>query len=137
MIGVIKWDHEAWEDYLYWQATDKKNLKRINQLIKDWIMNNDTIVLMVVLFIITLIILLPVLLEYKRIYKQQCYDLRMKLLSKHDNMTWTDIWKVETSPSSPTINKFLLNRLETLEKELEEVRQELKFLIKNYERNRI
>ncbi len=35
MIGVIKWDHEAWEDYLYWQATDKKNLKRINQLIKD------------------------------------------------------------------------------------------------------
>ncbi len=96
-------------------------------------MNDDTIVLMVVLFIITLIILLPVLLEYKRIDKQ-CYDLRMKLLSKHDDATWTDIWKVETSP---TIDKSLLNRLETLEKELEEVRQELKFLIKNYERNRI
>lgn len=25
----------AWEDYLYWQATDKKMLKRINLLIKD------------------------------------------------------------------------------------------------------
>ena len=26
---------KAWEDYLYWQQTDKKNLKRINTLIKD------------------------------------------------------------------------------------------------------
>jgi toxin YoeB len=25
----------AWEDYLYWQKTDKKTLKRINQLISD------------------------------------------------------------------------------------------------------
>ena len=25
----------AWEDYLYWQATNKKILKWINQLIKD------------------------------------------------------------------------------------------------------
>jgi toxin YoeB len=25
----------AWEDYLYWQNTDKKILKRINELIKD------------------------------------------------------------------------------------------------------
>lgn len=25
----------AWEDYLYWQRTDKKLLKRINTLIKD------------------------------------------------------------------------------------------------------
>ena len=25
----------AWEDYLYWQITDKKILKRINELIKD------------------------------------------------------------------------------------------------------
>lgn len=96
-------------------------------------MNTDIIALMVVLFIITLIILLPVLLEYKRIDKQ-CYDLRMKLLSRYDDMTWTDI---KTFPSSPTIDKSLLNRLETLEKELEEVRQELNFLIKNYERNRI
>ena len=26
---------KAWEDYLYWQKTDKKILKRINTLIKD------------------------------------------------------------------------------------------------------
>ena len=25
----------AWEDNLYWQRTDKKNLRRINDLIKD------------------------------------------------------------------------------------------------------
>ena len=25
----------AWEDYLFWQKTDKKTLKRINLLIKD------------------------------------------------------------------------------------------------------
>jgi len=25
----------AWDDYLYWQQTDKKTLKRINSLIKD------------------------------------------------------------------------------------------------------
>ena len=35
MAGVIKWDLDAWDDYLYWQSTDKKNLNRINQLIKD------------------------------------------------------------------------------------------------------
>jgi toxin YoeB len=26
---------ESWEDYLYWQSTDKKILKKINELIKD------------------------------------------------------------------------------------------------------
>jgi toxin YoeB len=26
---------ESWEDYLYWHKTDKKKLKRINELIKD------------------------------------------------------------------------------------------------------
>lgn len=26
---------KAWEDYLYWQKTDKKILKRINTLIKE------------------------------------------------------------------------------------------------------
>ena len=26
---------ESWEDYLYWQAEDKKILKIINDLIKD------------------------------------------------------------------------------------------------------
>ena len=29
------WFDEAWEDYLQWQARDKKLLKRINQLIRD------------------------------------------------------------------------------------------------------
>lgn len=32
---TIQWDLDAWEDYLYWQQHDKKNLKRINQLIKE------------------------------------------------------------------------------------------------------
>lgn len=26
---------ESWEDYLFWQHTDKKKLKRINDLLKD------------------------------------------------------------------------------------------------------
>lgn len=26
---------EAWEDYLYWQETDRAMLRRVNQLIKD------------------------------------------------------------------------------------------------------
>ena len=26
---------ESWEDYLYWQKTDKKILKKINDLLKD------------------------------------------------------------------------------------------------------
>jgi len=26
---------ESWEDYIYWQKTDKNKLKRINALIKD------------------------------------------------------------------------------------------------------
>ncbi len=34
-IKELKWDFDAWEDYLYWQSQDKKILKRINQLIKD------------------------------------------------------------------------------------------------------
>ena len=29
------WRTEAWEDYLYWQQTDKQVFKRINELIKD------------------------------------------------------------------------------------------------------
>lgn len=29
------WFDEAWEDYLYWQAQDKKTSRRINALIKD------------------------------------------------------------------------------------------------------
>ena len=31
----ISFTPQAWEDYLYWQATDKKMVKRINLLIKD------------------------------------------------------------------------------------------------------
>ena len=29
------WSDDAWEDYLYWQAQDRKTLKRINLLIRD------------------------------------------------------------------------------------------------------
>ncbi|KTD21421.1 Toxin YoeB [Legionella lansingensis] len=32
---ILSWAENAWEDYLYWQATDKKMIKRINALIKD------------------------------------------------------------------------------------------------------
>ncbi len=32
---TIQWDLDAWNDYLYWQTQDKKNLKRINQLIQN------------------------------------------------------------------------------------------------------
>jgi toxin YoeB len=31
----LAWSNRAWNDYLYWQKTDKKKLKRINTLIKD------------------------------------------------------------------------------------------------------
>lgn len=26
---------ESWEDYVYWQETDRKTVKRINELLKD------------------------------------------------------------------------------------------------------
>ena len=29
------WTDKAWDYYLYWQAQDKKTLKRVNQLVKD------------------------------------------------------------------------------------------------------
>ena len=32
---ILSWAEAAWEDYLFWQKTDKKVLKRINALIKD------------------------------------------------------------------------------------------------------
>ncbi len=32
---ILSWAEKAWEDYLYWQQTDKIILKRINALIKD------------------------------------------------------------------------------------------------------
>ncbi|WP_080054780.1 Txe/YoeB family addiction module toxin [Spirosoma aerolatum] len=31
----LSWDKEAWEDYVYWQQTDKTVLRRINELIKE------------------------------------------------------------------------------------------------------
>jgi len=30
-----KFVDESWEDYLYWQLTDEKKLKKINELLKD------------------------------------------------------------------------------------------------------
>jgi toxin YoeB len=36
---MINFHKKAWEDYLYWQKTDKKILKKINELIKDIIRN--------------------------------------------------------------------------------------------------
>lgn len=32
---ILCWAAKGWEDYLYWQATGKQVLKRINVLIKD------------------------------------------------------------------------------------------------------
>ena len=32
---ILSWAEQAWEDYLYWQRTDKKTLKRVNALLKD------------------------------------------------------------------------------------------------------
>lgn len=31
----ISFSDQAWEDYLYWQQTDKSTVKRINALLKD------------------------------------------------------------------------------------------------------
>ena len=35
----LVWQTKAWEDYLYWQQTDKQLTKRINDLIKDTLRN--------------------------------------------------------------------------------------------------
>jgi len=35
-------EDESWEDYLYWQNTDKKILKKINDLLKDISRNPNT-----------------------------------------------------------------------------------------------
>lgn len=32
---IKAWSEIAWEDYLYWPATDKTMVKKINSLIKD------------------------------------------------------------------------------------------------------
>ncbi len=31
----LVWDGTAWEDYLYWQAEDRRVVKRINELVRD------------------------------------------------------------------------------------------------------
>ncbi len=31
----LLWHENGWEDYLWWQAQDKKTMKRINLLIRD------------------------------------------------------------------------------------------------------
>ena len=36
---TLTFSSKAWEDYLYWQKTDKATLKRINTLIKDILRN--------------------------------------------------------------------------------------------------
>lgn len=31
---MLAWAPQAWEDYLYWQRTDKRMVKRINELVR-------------------------------------------------------------------------------------------------------
>lgn len=38
---LLIWDQSAWDDYLWWQAQDRKTLKRINTLIKDTARNGN------------------------------------------------------------------------------------------------
>ncbi len=35
MGNKLRWDYDAWEDYLYWQTHDRGMLKRINLIIKE------------------------------------------------------------------------------------------------------
>lgn len=32
---LLTWTPQAWADYLYWQTTDKRTVKRINELLRD------------------------------------------------------------------------------------------------------
>ena len=32
---TLSWDRDGWEEYLYWQETDKKIVKKINELVKE------------------------------------------------------------------------------------------------------
>ena len=38
-MRTLQWDSDAWSDYLHWQQTNTRMLKRINALIKDCIRN--------------------------------------------------------------------------------------------------
>ena len=40
-MNKVTFDERAWEEYLYWQETDKKILKRINLLLKDIARNGN------------------------------------------------------------------------------------------------
>lgn len=33
MAFKLEWDTDAWDDYVYWQSTDKGVLKKINKLL--------------------------------------------------------------------------------------------------------
>lgn len=35
MAFKLEWDTDAWDDYVYWQSTDKGVLKKINKLLSD------------------------------------------------------------------------------------------------------
>jgi len=37
----LVWDESAWADYLWWQAQDRKILKRINSLLQDVARNGN------------------------------------------------------------------------------------------------
>lgn len=38
---LLVWDENAWDDYLWWQAQDRRVLKRINALLVDIQGNGD------------------------------------------------------------------------------------------------
>ncbi|GGH35988.1 Txe/YoeB family addiction module toxin [Microbacterium album] len=38
---LLVWDESAWVDYLWWQAQDRRVLRRINQLILDVTRNGN------------------------------------------------------------------------------------------------
>jgi toxin YoeB len=38
---LLVWDENAWQDYLWWQAQDRKVLKRINVLLADVVRNGN------------------------------------------------------------------------------------------------
>ncbi|NTU42242.1 MAG: Txe/YoeB family addiction module toxin [Nitrospirales bacterium] len=38
---IVAFSEIAWEDYLYWQETNKRVLKRVNLLIRDILRNPD------------------------------------------------------------------------------------------------
>lgn len=41
-IRTLRWSLKAFDDYIYWQNTDRKILNRINKLIKDVLRNPFT-----------------------------------------------------------------------------------------------